>query len=62
LGLGARIFANQDQSSAAISDCEDDQITVPGRDRPHCDVQKLTSRLIKVLKPQFGSNFSWRKT
>src|SRR4051794_13882098 len=61
LCVGAAILADEDKSRAAIDYIQDDGRALPGPDRLHSDDEKLTDRLVEILKPQLWSDFCSRE-
>jgi hypothetical protein len=61
LCVGAAILADEDKSRAAIGYIQDDGGALPGPDWLHSDDEKLTDRLVEILKPQLWSDFCSRQ-
>jgi hypothetical protein len=55
------IAADEQQTSAAITDCEIDRAAAVARNGFHRNVQKLTERLIEVVKTECGTDFGRSK-
>ena len=61
LRAGAAILADENESRSTIGYIQDDGGALPGPDWLHSDDEKLTDRLVEILKPQLWSHFCSRK-
>ena len=61
LRAGAAILADENESRSTIGYIQDDGGALPGPDRLHSDDEKLTDRLVEILKPQLWSDFCSRE-
>ena len=56
------VLADQDEACTAIGHRQDDGFPRPRPDRLHRDDEKLTDRLVQILKSQLGRGFGGRES